>query len=807
MHQSHSSTHASRRPGAGASWRAALALACLGALAACSSPEQRVAKYTESGQAFLQEEDYGKANIQFQNALKIDEEHVPALMGLAAVAEERQNFQRMFGALQAVVRLDKDNVDAIVKLGKLYLVGSDEPQALDYAERALALEPENPDALALKAAVLVKLEDYLQAVALAEEALALEPGNAEAATVLATERSRADDYEGAIGFLDGALEANPKQSVLHLMRLQMLKKLERDDEVDEGYRRLIEEFPENPGFRRVYVAGLVEDGRLEEAREQLVAVADILAGEVDPVLDVVRVDFRLGGEEKAASTFKAYVDARPENLDLAFAYAAYLRQNGETAAAEALYRRLAEQEDDQSVELRSKNEIAGARLVEGKVDEAEKILRGVLAKDERNSDALMKLAGIKIDRGDLDEAIRDLRIVLDDDPQNAGARMLMATAFERQGDVALASREMSQAVIESQYDPKQANVFAKFLIRNNDQSRAEEILVQSLAEHPADLENLKFLAAIRLLQQDWRGAEEVAKIIDNIDDEDPVVNRILGAAYAGLEDYSGVVSALEQENARAPLEARPLATLVGAHMRTGAPEKAEALLRENIANNPENYAARMLLARVFLQQDRRDDARAVLEQAIETDPTAFAGYELLYRVHLQEERKDEARALVERGLVAAPESDGLKVIKADILLADGNDEEAMALYGDILSRRPNDRLVANNYASLLTRLRDDPESLKKAVSVAEILEDVENPYFQDTYGWALVRAGQVEAGLERLETAAAALPELAEVQYHLGAALLKKGEAARGAEALRKAIDLAEDDADFIDAARALLGE
>ncbi len=787
--------------------RVLLAAVCLSALAACSSPEQRVAKYTKSGQEFLEQDQIGKANIQFQNALKIDEEHVPALMGIAAVAEEQQNFQRMFGALQAVVRLDANNVEALVKLGKLYLVGSDEQQALENAEKALALAAEDPDALALKAAVLIKLEDNLQAVTLAKKALSLDPGNAEAATVLATERSRAKDYEGAIVFLDEALAANTKQSVLHLMRLQMLKKLNRTDEVDEGYRRLIEAFPDNAGFRRVYVASLVEEKRLEEAREQLVAVADILPNEVDPVIDVVRIDFRLGGEEKAAATFKSYVDARPEDLELAFSYAAYLRQKGETQAAEALYAKLAEQEDNQAVELRSKNEIAGARLVEGEVEEAETILRGVLAKDERNSDALLKLAGVKIDRGELDEAVRDLRIVLNDAPENYAARMLMATAFERQGDVAFASREMSQAVIESEYDPKNANIFAKFLIRNNDQSRAEEILVQSLAEHPADLENLKFLAAIRLLQQDWRGAEEVAKIIDNINDEDPVVNRILGAAYAGLEDYAGVVSALEEENARAPLEARPLATLVGAHMRTGEAEKAETLLRDNIANNPENYAARMLLARVYLEQQKRDEARTVLESAIEADPQTFAGYELLYRVHLQDDGRDEARALIERGLAAAPESDGLKVIKADMLLADGDDEGALALYGDILTRRPNDRLVANNYASLLTKLRDDPASLKKAVSVAEILDDVENPYFQDTYGWALVRAGEVDAGLDKLEKAAAALPELAEVQYHLGAALMEKGEAARGAETLEKAIDLADGDADFVAAAKALLAQ
>ena len=787
--------------------RAALVGVCLSALSACSSPEQKVAKYTKSGQEYLEESRLPRASIQFQNALKIDEEHVPALVGLAKVAELRQNYKQMFAALQRVVRLDPTNREALVQLGKLYLVGSDETQALEFADKALALDAEDPDAIALKSAVLLKLEDEVQAVELAKKALALDPANAEAVTVLATERSRAEDYEGAIDYLDSALAANSKQAVLHLLRLQMLKNLGRDNEVLQGHLKLINEFPDNPGYRRVYVGTLLKSKKLEEAREQLVEVAKLLPEEVDPVLDVIRVDFRIGGEEKAAATFAQYAQERGDNLDLQFAYAGYLRQQGEYGRSGEIYDSLSKKKDNPEVVLRAQNEIAGQLLFEGKKDEAETILKTIIEKDERNSDALLKLSGLKIDRGELDEAIRDLRVVLDDDPQLAPARMLMATAFERQGDVALAASQMSQAVVESEYEPKQANVFAKFLIRNNEQTRAENILVESLAKHPSDLENLKFLAAIRLLKQDWRGAEEVAKIIDNINDQDPVVNRILGAAYTGLEDYTGVIEALEEENTRSPLASRPLATLVGAYMRTNREAAAEELLRNNIRNNPENYSARMLLARVLIQQQKEDEARGVLETAVEKNSSEFQGYELLYRLHTRAGRSDEAAALIDRGLKASPDSDGLKVIKADHLLSRGQEEEAMVVYEEILQRRPEDLLVVNNYVSLLTKLRNDAASLQRAAVVAEVLDGVENPYFQDTYGWALVKNGSVEEGLSRIEKAVASLPGLAEARYHLGAALLRNGDVERGAAELRKAIEDAGENADFVDAAKSLLAE
>ena len=89
------------------------------------------------------------------------------------------------------------------------------------------------------------------------------------------------------------------------------------------------------------------------------------------------------------------------------------------------------------------------------------------------------------------------------------------------------------------------------------------------------LDNLKFLAAIRLLQQDWRGAEEVAKVIERVDEQDPVADRILGAAYTGLEDYASAIDALEAANTTAPLASQPLATLVSAYVRADRAADAE----------------------------------------------------------------------------------------------------------------------------------------------------------------------------------------------------------------------------------------
>jgi len=48
----------------------------------------------------------------------------------------------------------------------------------------------------------------------------------------------------------------------------------------------------------------------------------------------------------------------------------------------------------------------------------------------------------------------------------------------------------------------------------------------------------------------------------------------------------------------------------------------------------------------------------------------------------------------------------------------------------------------------------------------------DSPAVQDTYGWALLKAGQSDKALALLRTAASALPGNPEVQLHLGEALI-----------------------------------
>jgi cellulose synthase operon protein C len=63
-----------------------------------------------------------------------------------------------------------------------------------------------------------------------------------------------------------------------------------------------------------------------------------------------------------------------------------------------------------------------------------------------------------------------------------------------------------------------------------------------------------------------------------------------------------------------------------------------------------------------------------------------------------------------------------------------------------------------------------------------------SPAVQDTYGWALLGAGKSGEAVEILRRALEGLPDNAEVQYHLAAALAKSGQKPEALSLTNKAL-------------------
>ena len=134
-------------------------------------------------------------------------------------------------------------------------------------------------------------------------------------------------------------------------------------------------------------------------------------------------------------------------------------------------------------------------------------------------------------------------------------------------------------------------------------------------------------------------------------------------------------------------------------------------------------------------------------------------------------------------------------------------QQAKELYEELLLDYPNHQAVINNLASLLTDRFESPENIKRAVTLTAQFASSEQPYFVDTYAWALVRAGKPELAEPLFKRVVEMAPDVAIFHFHYGKSLKLLGKLSEARQAFVKAEALAEGQETLLEYIRADLLE
>jgi tetratricopeptide (TPR) repeat protein len=224
-----------------------------------------------------------------------------------------------------------------------------------------------------------------------------------------------------------------------------------------------------------------------------------------------------------------------------------------------------------------------------------------------------------------------------------------------------------------------------------------------------------------------------------------------------------------------------------------------------LSENPENFTLRFVRATALSGVGRNGEAEEVYRALIESRPQVEQLWIGLIRSLYAQGDIEGAEAALEEGLERLPEALNLLWAQASFRERQGDYEGAIEIYEMMYERAPNQPVIANNLASLMSTYREDAESLERASRIARRLRGSDFAPFQDTYGWIAYRQGDYEEALEHLEPAAAVLAEDPLVQFHLGMTYAALGRNEEALEQLRQAVELAgaDDKRQQFDTARA----
>jgi tetratricopeptide (TPR) repeat protein len=770
--------------------------AALLAISGCTSPEKAKIAHVEKGEAYLKDEKFQEASLEFRNAIQIDEKLASAHWGLARAFEGLQRYQEAFEELRKTTELDADNLDARVKLGNYYIAAAKgHPELVDEAKRLanqiLQKNPDHVEGHILMGSVFYAQNDREKAFAELNHAIELQPQRVESYLSLARFHILSYDRAKAEETFQHAISINPSSGLAHTEYGKYLVQLNRQADAEAEMLKAVAVDPRNRASQFVLASFYLVNKQLDKAEVSYKALAEL--DKDKPEGRSVLADFysSVNRLDEAISIYQEIVAKSPDYIQGHYRLGEILLMRGDTQGAMA---------------------------------QADEILK----KDSHDRQALLLRARVRTQSGqseDLKAAVEDLKEVLVQEPNSRAGLYFMAQANFNLGNI------------------DQARGFAGDLERN----------------YPDYLPGKLMQVQVNLAQGDTKTALRLAnELIDRVNQTAPDrQNSPQMLAEIRVKAYLSRGTALLQQgntaNARkdfmlarevAPKETYPFISLADVALAENKPEEAtsfyeSALLldstnfnalsglirlyavRNEIAKaharidqvlnaNPNNASLHYLKATIFGFERNSGQAEAELRKTLELDSNYIAAYSALGALFINTNQQDRAIAEYQKILEHRPDNATAYTLIGMLNDSRKDYDAAADNYRKALGKDQNAVIAANNLAWLYAV--NGKGNLDEAVRLAQgvVQKNPNIPGFVDTLGWVYYKKGLYGAAVEQLQKAVALDARGAKdgsspapnYHYHLGMALKARGDKDAARRELELAVRLSEK-APFADVAEA----
>ena len=225
---------------------------------------------------------------------------------------------------------------------------------------------------------------------------------------------------------------------------------------------------------------------------------------------------------------------------------------------------------------------------------------------------------------------------------------------------------------------------------------------------------------------------------------------------------------------------------ISAHIRSGSLDRAEAILRSRLAEQPRFAFGQLLLGMIYTRGKRYDEAVEACERALEINPRLAPAPLQIGRIQFEQDDHAGARRQVDRALDMDPNLAGGQLMLAALALEDDEVEAAEAALSEVLEIRP--RHIAARL--MLAEIYVDDGRIRKALRLLKaVVKDRPESFI------ARLRLGRVQAADRRykaaaktFQAAAASAARPARLHVLAGDALRCLGREADAGEAYQQAL-------------------
>jgi putative PEP-CTERM system TPR-repeat lipoprotein len=665
-----------------------------------------------------------------------------------------------------VLRLAPEESAALRQLGIIYLDQGQIVQAYPLLRKFAELQPDDPEIQLKLGMLFFALRDYSQARDFASQILEKEPHNPQAILLLAEASRTPDEIEDARKLIQGLQEKDQERASYHLALGALDLRQNEQARAESEFKAAVNLDPKSS---EAYVAL----GSLYWSRNDL---------------------------KEAAQAFKTATDLAPPRSPVRVRYADFLLKTGANAEAKSVLEDTSRKVPDY---LPPRVFLMKIACAERQDDDCAARVKNILSQDSINYDAVFQDGLLNLAKGNAIAAIRDFEYLSNAYRQNWLTRYQLALAYllyakdanalNSRNAVDNAVRSLNEAVnLEPRFD-QAALLLAELNIRKGNPAAAVDLLVSVTKDRPQIAQAHYLLASAYLVQQKSDQAAAVYRQLTELFPQDPQPSFLLGSVLLSQGKQAEARKAFEKSNESSPDYLPAVEKLMDLDIAAQQYAPAMDRVQKLIDKDPKLAQPWALRAKIYLAQQDFTHAEPDLLKAIELDPKLQPAYQLLAQLYVASNRSEEAiaklTAFVEqnKGAPAVPALMQLAMINAQLKRFDA----ARDAFEKVLTVAPNFPLALNDLAVLYSERLGQ---LDKAYDLAKkAKEAVNEPHIDDTLGWILFKRGDYSNALPLLQESAAKLPDLPEVQFHLGMAYYMLGEDRAAQAALQKAVDAGAD--------------
>jgi Flp pilus assembly protein TadD len=432
--------------------------------------------------------------------------------------------------------------------------------------------------------------------------------------------------------------------------------------------------------------------------------------------------------------------------------------------------------------------IANALLAQGKKTDAGQLVALILKDHPNEPEARAARAMMRLESGkpeDIDLAEAEFQALVKEKPKDATLRFHLALALQAKGDLAAAKKELQEAIRQrSDYLPPRL-ALGTISLRQGKPGDALNYAGEILALDPANARAklLRALGLTAMARYDDARSQLVQLIKEFPQYRGAQIQLgVVAIAQKKFKDAEAIFGRLRESGENDVWSA---AGSVETYVAENQFEKALQLLNEAVKKSPDSVALRMLLASTADRAGRYDLAIFQYQHLLSRDPKSAKVCLRLGDEYRRKGDTDGAIAMFRQAQRLAPKDPGAAMLLANTLAMTGRAEQARPEFKHLLELRPDDPFVLNDASFNLAETGGDLDEALRMIQRA-LRKMPSRPDFADTLGWIYLKKNMTEPALQIFSSLVNRNPANPTFRYHLGAALLQKGDS-RGARAALQA--------------------